>query len=129
MTGDDQPTNGRLLKIVEAEADRNLIALDRRLAARESNERLAAPAGHVEPLAVFRDLDAVRTGRFAAWHDLPPCRGVPLPELAVFLAGLHVGASARGASRLKIRRRKAAFRQRNDRVQARSEEHTSELQS
>ena len=43
---------------------------------------------------------------------------MPLPELAVFLAGLHVGASARGASRLKIRRREAAFRQRNDRVQA-----------
>src|SRR5206468_13130514 len=93
-------------------------ALDRRLTARESNEGLTAPAGHVEPLTVLRDLDAVRAGCFAARHDLPPGPGVPLPELAVRLAGLHVRSSTRRTSRLKIRRREAAFGQRNDRIQS-----------
>ena len=92
--------------------------LDRRLAARESHERLAAPSGHVEPLAVLRDLDAVRARCFAARHDLPPRPRVPLPELAVLLAGLHVGPAARRPSRLKVRRREAAFRQRHNGVQA-----------
>src|SRR5262249_26279688 len=52
-----------------------------------------------------------------ARHDLPSGPGVPLPELAVLLARLHVCASARGASRLKIRGGETAVWQRDDRVE------------
>src|SRR6266853_1908950 len=50
------------------------------------------------------DLDAVRARCFAARHDRTPRPRVPLPELAVLLAGLHVGPAARRPSRLKVRR-------------------------
>src|SRR5262252_152277 len=52
-------------EIVETKANRNTVFLNRRLSARQANERLASPSANIQPLTIFRDLQAVRAGCFA----------------------------------------------------------------
>src|ERR1700716_3122427 len=73
-------------EIVEMKADRNTVPLDRRLPARQANERLTAPSADIQPLTVFGDLQTVRTGCFATWHFLPSGTGVPFPDLTIDFA-------------------------------------------
>src|ERR1700682_5917128 len=84
-------------EIVQTKANRNTVPLDRRLPARQANERLAAPSANVQPLTVFGDLQTVRTGCFATWHFLPSGARVPFPDLTVDLARHH--SFARGMKR------------------------------
>src|SRR6185503_2492467 len=85
----EQRAVARPMNVVDAETERDLVARRRRRAARDAKERLAAPRRDVKCLAVVGELDAVRAGRLAAGHLLPPRRGVPFPELAVALAAEH----------------------------------------
>ena len=64
-------SSSRPVNVVDPEAERDLVAAGFLVAARQADERLAAPRGHVERLAVFGQLDAVRAGGFAAGHLLP----------------------------------------------------------
>src|SRR5436190_4098996 len=118
LAGREQRAVAREVDVVDAKPERDLVALRRRRAAREANERLAAPRGEVERLAVGGELDAVRASGLAARDLLPAARGVPLPELAVLLAGHHLlqrGLPA--AARQPVGRDEAAVRQAADRVQ------------
>src|SRR6204780_5366991 len=106
-------------EIVETKANRNTVPLDRRLPARQANERLAAPSANVQPLAVFGDLQTVRTGCFATWHFLPSGVRVPFPGLTIDLARHHSFARSRiSAPRQKVCGDKPAVGQTNDRIQA-----------
>src|SRR5215471_4920834 len=62
LTGSKQHAVRSPPEIVETKANRNTVFLDRRLPARQANERLAAPSANVQPLTVFGDLQTVRTG-------------------------------------------------------------------
>src|SRR6202140_1332394 len=100
-------------EIVETKANRNTVPLDRRLPARQANERLAAPSANVQPLTVFGDLQTIRTGCFATWHFLPSGARVPFPDLTVDLARHPISAP-----RKKVGGDKPAVGQTNDRIQA-----------
>src|SRR5204862_7308067 len=90
----------RPVDVVDPETERNLVALDLLRAVRQAHERLAPPRGHVERLAVVRQLDAVRARGLAAGHLLPLAARVPFPELAVRLNLDHLLTRVgRGAAR------------------------------
>src|SRR6516162_5057949 len=106
-------------EIVETKANRNTVPLNRRLPARQANERLAAPSADVQPLTVFGDLQTVRTGCFATWHFLPSGVRVPFPDLTVDLARHHSFARSRiSAPRQEVCGDKPAVGQTNYRIQA-----------
>src|SRR6185369_14313461 len=105
--------------VVDPEAELHLVAADLLVAARQADERLAAPGGHIDRLAILRQLDAVRAGCFAAGHLLPLTVRMPLPELAVLFAVAHLRARVRiRASREKIRRDESAVLEATHRVEA-----------
>src|SRR5918993_3776563 len=58
----------RPVNVVDAKAERYLVASRRHGAARKAEERLAAPGRNIQRLAVVRELDAVGAGRLAARH-------------------------------------------------------------
>src|SRR5215470_12398323 len=62
LTGSKQRAVRSPAEIVETKANRNTVFLDRRLPARQTNERLVAPSANVQPLTVLRNLQAVRAG-------------------------------------------------------------------
>src|SRR5579871_631700 len=106
-------------EIIEPKANRNTVPLDWRLPTRQANERLAAPSANVQPLAVFGDLQTVRTGCFATWHLFPSSARMPFPDLAADLARHHPFARSRiSAPRQKVCGDKTAVGQTNDRIQA-----------
>ena len=78
------------MQVVDAEAERDLLAIDRRLAARQPEERLTPPRRDVQRLAVVGQLEPVGARRLAARNLLPAAGGVPFPQLAVLLAGEHL---------------------------------------
>src|ERR1700682_5218542 len=111
--------SGAPSEIVEMKTNRNTVPLDRRLPARQANERLAAPSANVQPLTVFGDLQTVRPGCFATWHFLPSGARVPFPDLTVDLARHHSFARSRiCAPRQKVCGDKPALGQTNDRIKA-----------
>ena len=122
LPGHEQQSVGRPPYVVHPESERDLVALHRRLTARETHERPVAPFGDVVPLSVLGNLEPVRTGRFAARHLLPSGAGVPFPDLAVVLAFEQLGrksaAPTGGLARVEIRGGKAAVGQGCDGVQA-----------
>src|SRR5262249_55050718 len=92
---------------------------DRRLPARQANERLAAPAADVQPLTVFGDLQTVRTGCFATWHFHPSGVRVPFPDLTVDLARHHSFARSRiSAPRQKVCRNKPGVAHTKNKIKA-----------
>src|SRR4029077_13614988 len=105
-------------EVVEPEPHRNLVTLDGGRPPRKPDERLGAPAAHVEPFPVLRDLDAVRARRLAARHDLPADLRVPLPQLAVSFPGPDAVNPRGYAARQKIRRREAAFGKGHDGIES-----------
>src|ERR1700731_881114 len=95
------------------------VPLDRRLPARQANERLAAPSANVQTITVFGDLQPLRTGCFANWRFLPSLARVPFPDLTVDPARHHSFARSRiSAPRQKVCGDKPAVGQTNDRIQA-----------
>src|SRR6185369_15285305 len=98
LPGREDRAVARPADVVDAEAEGDLVARRRCLAAREPEKRLAAPRRHVKRLAVGRHLETVGAGGLAARHFLPARRGVPFPELAILLAGHHPLRRRRRAS-------------------------------
>src|SRR5437773_4344977 len=107
----EKRTVGRPPDVVDAKPDRNDVFLDRRLAARQANERLVSPSTNVEPFTIFGYLDPIRTGCFAARYHPPPGTRMPFPQLAIVLARHHFGPSIGIPARQKIRRGEATVRQ------------------
>src|SRR5262249_6908377 len=95
------------------------VPFDGRLPARQTDHRLTPPAADIEPLAVVRDLQAVRARRLAARYFLPSACGVPFPQLAVVLARHHLRTSGRVlTARREMRGYEATIRESDDGVEA-----------
>jgi hypothetical protein len=74
-------------EIVEAKANRNAVFLDRRLPARQANEKTGSPIRqHTATNRLSRSPGRSGRGCFATWHGLRSGARVPFPDLTVVLA-------------------------------------------